>query len=70
MREHREASKVNRIGLRNHIYTHMKKSELTQLTQIIEVLVQREIKKQLPKLIGEVFQNMVGKSMVTEQSSI
>ena len=44
----------------------MKKSELTQLTQIIEVLVTREIKKQLPKLIGEVFQNMAGKSMVTE----
>ena len=44
----------------------MKKSELTQLTQIIEVLVTREIKKQLPKLIGEVFQNMAGKSLVTE----
>ena len=44
----------------------MKKSELTQLTQIIEVLVTREIKKQLPKLIGEVFQNMAGKSMITE----
>lgn len=44
----------------------MKKSELTQLTQIIEVLVQREIRKQLPKLIGEVFQNMAGKSMVVE----
>ena len=45
----------------------MKKSELTQLTQIIEVLVPREIKKQLPKLIGEVFQNMAGKSLVTER---
>lgn len=45
----------------------MKKSELTQLTQLIEVLVEREIKKQLPKLIGEVFQNMAGKSMVTER---
>ena len=44
----------------------MKKSELTQLTQIIEVLVTREIKKQLPKLIGEVFQNMAGKSMIAE----
>jgi hypothetical protein len=44
----------------------MKKSELTQLTQIIEVLVTREIRKQLPKLIGEAFQNMAGKSMVTE----
>ncbi len=45
----------------------MKKSELTQLTQLIEVLVERELKKQLPKLIGEVFQNMAGKSMVTER---
>ena len=44
----------------------MKKSELTQLTQIIEVLVTREVRKQLPKLIGEVFQNMAGKSMVVE----
>ena len=44
----------------------MKKSELTQLTQIIEVLVTKEIRKQLPKLIGEVFQNMAGKSMITE----
>jgi hypothetical protein len=48
------------------IYTHMKKSELTQLTQIIEVLVTREVRKQLPKLIGEVFSNMTGKAMVTE----
>src|ERR1017187_3526742 len=62
----REDSKVNRIGLREHIYKHMKKSELTQLTQIIEVLVTREVRKQLPKLIGEVFQNMAGKSMVVE----
>lgn len=44
----------------------MKKSELTQLTQLVELLVEREVKKQLPKLIGEVFQNMAGKSMVTE----
>lgn len=46
----------------------MKKSELTQLTQLIEVLVEREIKKQLPKLIGEVFQSMVGKAIVTERA--
>lgn len=45
----------------------MKKSELTQLTQLIELLVEREVKKQLPKLIGEVFQNMAGKAMVTER---
>jgi hypothetical protein len=45
----------------------MKKSELTQLTQLIELLVEREVKKQLPALIGEVFQNMAGKSMVTER---
>lgn len=44
----------------------MKKSELTQLTQIVEVLVTREIRKQLPKLIGEVFKDMAGRSMVTE----
>ena len=46
----------------------MKKSELTQLTQIIEALVTREIRKQLPKLIGEVFSNMTGKAMVTEHT--
>ena len=45
----------------------MKKSELTQLTQLIELLVEREVKKQLSKLIGEVFQNMAGKAMVTER---
>ena len=59
---------MNRIGLRKHIYKHMKKSELTQLTQIIEALVTREVRKQLPKLIGEVFQNMTGKSMVVEHT--
>ena len=57
---------MNRIGLLKHIYTHMKKSELTQLTQLVELLVEREVKKQLPKLIGEVFKNIAGKSMVTE----
>ena len=46
----------------------MKKSELTQLTQIIEALVTREIRKQLPKLIGEVFSNMTGKAMVSENT--
>ncbi len=44
----------------------MKKSELTQLTQLIEILVAKEVRKQLPQLIGEVFANMAGKSMVTE----
>ena len=46
----------------------MKKSELTQLTQIIEVLVTREVCKQLPNLIGEVFSNMTGKAMVMENT--
>ena len=44
----------------------MKKSELTQLTQIVEHLVRREIKKQLPGLIAEVFQSMAGKAVVNE----
>lgn len=43
----------------------MKKSELTQLTQIIEQLVRREIKKQLPGIIAETFHNMMGKSQET-----
>ena len=46
----------------------MKKSELTQLTQLIEMLVTKEVRKQLPKLIGEVFTNMSGKAMVTENT--
>jgi len=45
----------------------MKKSELTQLTQIIEHLVAREVRKQLPSIIAETFQNMMGKSVVTER---
>jgi hypothetical protein len=46
----------------------MKKSELTQLTQIIEQLVAKEIRKQLPAVIAETFQNMMGKKkIVTEQ---
>ncbi len=44
----------------------MKKSELTQITQIVEHLVAREVRKQLPKLIAETFQNMTDKSVVTE----
>ena len=45
----------------------MKKSEFTQLTQIIEHLVAKEIRKQLPTLIAETFQNMMGKKIVNEQ---
>jgi len=45
----------------------MKKSELTQLTQIIEHIVAKEVRKQLPTIIAETFQNMMGKSVVTEQ---
>lgn len=45
----------------------MKKSEFTQLTQIIELLVAKEVRKQLPQVISEVFQNMMGgKSVVAE----
>lgn len=45
----------------------MKKSELTQLTQVIEHLVAKEVRKQLPAIIAETFQNMMGKSVVIEQ---
>lgn len=45
----------------------MKKSELTQLTQIIEILVAKEVRKQLPGIIAETFQNMMGRSVVTEE---
>jgi len=45
----------------------MKKSELIQLTQIIEHIVVREIRKQLPTIIAETFQNMMGKSVIAEQ---
>lgn len=48
----------------------MKKSELTQITQIIEHLVAREVKKQLPKIIGEVFQNIAERSVVTERKNV
>ena len=47
----------------------MKKSELTQLTQIIEHLVGKEIRKQLPSIIAEVFQNMMGKPVVMERQT-
>jgi hypothetical protein len=46
----------------------MKKSELTQLTQIIEHLVAKELKKQLPRLIGEVFANVAGRTIVAEHT--
>jgi len=46
----------------------MKKSELTQLTQVIEHLVAKEVRKQLPAIIAETFQSMMGnKTVVTEQ---
>jgi len=44
----------------------MKKSELTQLTQIIEILVAKEVRKQLPGIIAETFQNMMGRTVVAE----
>jgi hypothetical protein len=49
----------------------MKKSELTQFTQIIEILVKREIKKQLPQVIAETFKKMMGTSQqcIVEQST-
>jgi hypothetical protein len=46
----------------------MKKSELTQLTQIIEHLVAREVRKQLPTVISEVFQNMMGNKPVINEA--
>jgi len=45
----------------------MKKSELTQLTQVIEHLVAKEVRKQLPAIISETLRNMKGKSLVSEQ---
>ena len=44
----------------------MKKSELTQLTQIIEHLVAKEVRKQLPKLIAEAFQNLGARPVISE----
>jgi len=58
---------VRTIDLLKNIYTHMKKSELTQLTQIIEHIVAKEVRKQLPSIIAETFHNMMGKSVVTER---
>lgn len=37
----------------------MKKSEFTQLTQIIECLVAKEIKKQLPRVLAEAVKNVI-----------
>ena len=45
----------------------MKKSEITQLTQIIEMIVAKEVRKQLPTIIAETFQNMMGKQVVSER---
>lgn len=45
----------------------MKKSELNQLTQIIEMIVAKEVRKQLPGIIAETFQNMMGKQVVHER---
>ena len=45
----------------------MKKQELKVLTEIIEHIVAREVRKQLPAITSETFQNMMGKSVVTEQ---
>lgn len=47
-------------------HTNMKKSELSQITQLIELIVAKEVRKQLPTIIAETFQNMMGKSVVTE----
>lgn len=47
-------------------HTHMKKSELSQITQLIELIVAKEVRKQLPSIIAETFQNMMGKSVVNE----
>ena len=44
----------------------MKKFELTQLTQIIEILVAKEVRKQLPAIISETFQNMKSKKTISE----
>ena len=45
----------------------MKTSELTQLVQIIEHLIAKEIKKQLPILIAEILHDQDGKFIVNEQ---
>ena len=48
----------------------MKKSEFSQLTQIIEHLVRKEVRKQLPVLIEETFKDMTGKSTVNTNQKI
>ena len=48
----------------------MKKSELTQLTQIIEYLVAREVRKQLPGIIQEAFGNTSNKPIIKESSPV
>lgn len=46
----------------------MKKSEINQITQLIELIVAKEVRKQLPTIIAETFKNMMGnKSIVTEK---
>jgi hypothetical protein len=45
----------------------MKKQELNQLMRIVETMVQKEIRKQLPVLIAETFRNMVGKQIISDQ---
>lgn len=47
-------------------HVHMKKSELSQIKQLIEIIVAKEVRKQLPAIIAETFQNMMGKSIVSE----
>lgn len=47
-------------------HTNMKKSELSQITQLIELIVAKEVRKQLPTIIAETFQNMMGKTVVAE----
>ena len=48
----------------------MKQSEVLQLKQIVELLVAKEVKKQLPSIIAETFQNMMGKPVITEQKRV
>lgn len=47
----------------------MKKTEIIQLTKIIEHIVAKEVRKQLPGIISETFKNMMGKSIVSENRS-
>lgn len=45
----------------------MKKSEFLQLTRIIEHLIAREVRKQVPIIITETLRNMKGREVVSEQ---